>query len=258
MTSSDPRVTMAIEVTDLAAAGDRAYDELLDLAAEIVCRAMADICAIALLSDDRRKLHPLGLHHRDPVQRGELEAAGSLEWDAAGGVSEQVLATGRPAVFSSADLARAARDRPFVESFLNRPGVHSALIAAMRASGTCMGVVAVAQQSGSPALSGDDLPFVQGVADRLALAVENLRLREEIARLREPRRERLPDARLLELTARELEILKLIGEGLTSREIGERLYLSIRTVEWHRMHLSAKLGEHARSGLIALGRTLQE
>lgn len=43
------------------------------------------------------------------------------------------------------------------------------------------------------------------------------------------------------LTDREREVLQLIAEGLTSREIGERLFISHRTVEKHRQNLMAKL-----------------
>jgi DNA-binding CsgD family transcriptional regulator len=43
------------------------------------------------------------------------------------------------------------------------------------------------------------------------------------------------------LTERELQLLKLIGEGLTTHEIAERLCRSERTVQWHRIALGKKL-----------------
>lgn len=43
------------------------------------------------------------------------------------------------------------------------------------------------------------------------------------------------------LTAREREVLQLIAEGCTSQEIGERLFISRRTVDKHRENLMAKL-----------------
>ncbi|MER6347870.1 response regulator [Streptomyces sp. NPDC001595] len=54
-----------------------------------------------------------------------------------------------------------------------------------------------------------------------------------------------PDA-LPELTAREREILALIGEGLTNRQIGQRLYLAEKTVKNHISRLLAKLGVERR------------
>jgi DNA-binding NarL/FixJ family response regulator len=44
------------------------------------------------------------------------------------------------------------------------------------------------------------------------------------------------------LTAREAEIFALIGEGLTSKEIGVRLHVSEHTVQAHRKRIAAKLG----------------
>lgn len=44
------------------------------------------------------------------------------------------------------------------------------------------------------------------------------------------------------LTDREREVLQLTAEGYTSKEIGERLYISHRTVDKHREHVQSKLG----------------
>jgi DNA-binding NarL/FixJ family response regulator len=44
------------------------------------------------------------------------------------------------------------------------------------------------------------------------------------------------------LTPREREVMQLVAEGCTSAEIGERLFISPRTVETHRANLMRKLG----------------
>ncbi|MDX3520238.1 response regulator transcription factor [Streptomyces scabiei] len=65
-------------------------------------------------------------------------------------------------------------------------------------------------------------------------------------RLRQgPKEEREPDA-LPGLTGREREILALIGEGLTNRQIGGRLFLAEKTVKNHISRLLAKLGVERR------------
>jgi DNA-binding NarL/FixJ family response regulator len=48
------------------------------------------------------------------------------------------------------------------------------------------------------------------------------------------------------LTPRELEVLKLIAEARTSKEIAELLVISIKTVEHHRQHMLDKLGMRDR------------
>ena len=53
------------------------------------------------------------------------------------------------------------------------------------------------------------------------------------------------------LTARERQILHLIAEGLTNKEIGERLSVSSKTVDNHRTRLMAKLGVHSVAQLLA-------
>ncbi len=52
------------------------------------------------------------------------------------------------------------------------------------------------------------------------------------------------------LTEREIEILKLIAEGLSNKEIGEKLYISHRTVDTHRTNLMKKLEVNNIAGLI--------
>jgi DNA-binding CsgD family transcriptional regulator len=56
----------------------------------------------------------------------------------------------------------------------------------------------------------------------------------------------------LPLTDREREIVMLIGEGLSSREIAERLTLSVRTVESHVYRAMLKTGTTTRDELAAL------
>jgi DNA-binding NarL/FixJ family response regulator len=54
------------------------------------------------------------------------------------------------------------------------------------------------------------------------------------------------------LTAREREVLELIGEGLTNRAIGSKLGVSVKTVERHRTSLMAKLDAHSIVELIRI------
>jgi DNA-binding NarL/FixJ family response regulator len=51
------------------------------------------------------------------------------------------------------------------------------------------------------------------------------------------------------LTAHEHHIAQLARDGLSNAEIGERLYLSARTIEWHLSHVFTKLGVKSRRQL---------
>lgn len=52
------------------------------------------------------------------------------------------------------------------------------------------------------------------------------------------------------LSEREVEVLRMIALGHTNTEIGEQLYLSVRTVETHRAHIQQKLRLGSRSELV--------
>lgn len=52
------------------------------------------------------------------------------------------------------------------------------------------------------------------------------------------------------LTKREKEILKLIAEGLSSQEIANTLFISLRTVETHRLNINQKLDVKNTAGLV--------
>lgn len=54
------------------------------------------------------------------------------------------------------------------------------------------------------------------------------------------------------LTEKDLEVLKLVCEGLTSREIGEKLFLSPRTVETRKNNLMQKFNVQSTGKLIAI------
>ena len=65
----------------------------------------------------------------------------------------------------------------------------------------------------------------------------------------------VPQSRSTEmLTPRETEVLKLIVQGYTNRQIGEELNISVRTAESHRSNLSDKLGLHSRVELVRYAR----
>ena len=71
---------------------------------------------------------------------------------------------------------------------------------------------------------------------------------EEAASPGESSRRRVPDARD-QLTAQELQIAQMAAEGLSNREIGQKLFVSPRTVSTHLYRIYPKLGISARGEL---------
>ncbi|HEX5895557.1 MAG TPA: AAA family ATPase [Thermoleophilaceae bacterium] len=70
--------------------------------------------------------------------------------------------------------------------------------------------------------------------------------RQELRASGESSRQRAPDARD-QLTPQELQIARLVADGLSNREIGDRLYLSHRTVGSHLYRMFPKLGVTSRA-----------
>jgi DNA-binding CsgD family transcriptional regulator len=59
-----------------------------------------------------------------------------------------------------------------------------------------------------------------------------------------------PSSKSATLTTREREILKLIAEGKSNKEIADILFISIRTVENHRANIMRKLNIKSTANLI--------
>ena len=62
--------------------------------------------------------------------------------------------------------------------------------------------------------------------------------------------EELAKAANYSLTARELEVVKLLAEGRTNREIAAELDIGVRTAETHRARIMVKLGFKSRGDLV--------
>ena len=58
------------------------------------------------------------------------------------------------------------------------------------------------------------------------------------------------------MSEREVEILRLLADGLSNREIAERLVISVGTAKSHVHHILEKLGSNSRTQAVAKAREL--
>src|SRR5690606_39099988 len=61
---------------------------------------------------------------------------------------------------------------------------------------------------------------------------------------------------LISLTERELEILRLVADGLTNQQIAEQLVITVGTVRWYTKQIFSKLNVHNRTHAVAQARAL--
>lgn len=74
-----------------------------------------------------------------------------------------------------------------------------------------------------------------------------------MASLMEERAQTTSSSKLLQdLSEREIEVLAALAEGLGNKEIGEKLFISPRTVDTHRTNLMRKLNTHNVAGLVRI------
>jgi DNA-binding NarL/FixJ family response regulator len=91
----------------------------------------------------------------------------------------------------------------------------------------------------------------QVAVNSLREGAENIVLKRNLARLAEAIDTGLAvRRRLRKLTPRQMEVLRLVTAGHTTREIARRLKLSAKTVESHRGEVMKRLGMHEVVGLV--------
>jgi DNA-binding NarL/FixJ family response regulator len=66
-----------------------------------------------------------------------------------------------------------------------------------------------------------------------------------------PARPATPTVELAGLSNRELQIYRLVGQGVSTKEIARQLFLSVKTVESHRANIKQKLGVDTAAALVA-------
>ncbi|MEW6512394.1 MAG: response regulator [Pseudomonadota bacterium] len=85
--------------------------------------------------------------------------------------------------------------------------------------------------------------------DQVLLDAVGQAVRNDLARRDEASTRQALRSRLDKLSPRELEVARLIVAGLPNKTIGQRLDISERTVQVHRLHVMEKLGIHSAAEL---------
>jgi len=136
-----------------------------------------------------------------------------------------------------------------VRSILERwPATNIVMLSGIGASD----LLARAVEAGCVGLLGKDRPVEDVVASVRSAARGEVVIRSDdfaglLSKLRKS-----PEQNTLFLTARELEVLKLLARAHTTEKIGDELFISVNTVRNHVANILSKLGAHSKLEAVAI------
>jgi signal transduction histidine kinase len=160
----------------LSAAGLDVQAILAQLA-QLAAATPGDGCLIRLRSDDGQLLVPTAYAHSDPEVRAFLQLLSEGPHDVAEGVDGVVFQTGQPLLIPVVDQAQLrAALKPEFCAYLDRYSVYSLLVVPLRVRGEAFGTLGVSRMRPHAPYTLDDQRFLQELADRAALAINNAQL----------------------------------------------------------------------------------
>lgn len=153
-------------------------DRALSLIARRVAEHLGDTSAVLLRSDDRQWLDPVATDHRDPqaaaLLRGCLLATPIHIGE---GIAGAVVESGRAAFLPvEPEQIMRAKIHPAYEPYFERYGICGKVVVPLRARGVVIGALSVTRDRGGRPYTPADRYFLQALADRAALAIDNARL----------------------------------------------------------------------------------
>jgi len=154
------------------------FQALLDEVSQRIAQLLGDACVIRLLSEDGQWLELVAVYHPNPEAIALIrEILSASPQRINEGLTSSVMQTGQPLlipVVSQEELHASAKQEYL--PYLDRFGVNSILIVPLRVRGRVIGVLHLSRDRPGRPYTVDDLVFLQDLADRAALAIDNARL----------------------------------------------------------------------------------
>ncbi|GAB4122948.1 MAG: hypothetical protein Fur005_41780 [Roseiflexaceae bacterium] len=197
---------------------------------EQIARTIGESCVIYLRSSDDNQLHPRAIYHPDPEQVERL-------WQIAGPIPIPF-----DAKLNGLEVIRKVHQRsPQIKLLVLSMYTDEAYVLEALRHSTHAYVLKHA--------SASDLTYAirEVLAGRTYLSAP---LSERAIAQYLERANEQPQNRYDLLTSREREVLQLVAEGLTNAAVAERLQISSRTAEVHRMNLMRKLDLNSHTDLV--------
>lgn len=149
----------------------------------LVSDLLGDSCGIHLFSSDGKTMIATALYNPDEAARSafwKLVGAKPMRTDR--GLTSVLLRTGEPLLVPELDLEKLRGIvAPEHFSYLERFGLRSLIVVPLRVQGRIIGMLDLARYRPDCPYTSEDQVFLQELADRAALAIENTRLYQQLA-----------------------------------------------------------------------------
>jgi PAS domain S-box-containing protein len=137
---------------------------------------MGDLCVVRLIDTDRQRLLPASVWHDDPVAREHAQRALAQEVQSQNlGLSRTVLETGKTLRVSDSPDAWTGVS-PVHRSYVDQFGLRSIVLVPLQARGRTIGILSVSRESAGQPYTAEDQAFLEDLAHRAAVAIDNARL----------------------------------------------------------------------------------
>jgi protein-histidine pros-kinase len=159
---------------------------LLQTITRRISELTGDTCALNLMSSDRRWLELAAIYDPDPEAIAFIrDLTASAPNSVGSGLSGTVAQTGQPLFIPEVSLDQVrAQLKPEHHRYLDRFGIASLIVVPLRSRGDILGTLSVTREQPGQPYDADDLAFIQDLADRAGLAIENARLFAEAQQAR--------------------------------------------------------------------------
>jgi GAF domain-containing protein len=206
-------------------------DDVMDRIVRLISEWLGDTAVIRLLDEEGTEMRVVAAHDTDgEAQRVVMEALETgpvainklAPYSIAVRDAHWILVSGDAFSTATVGITKAARQA------LGDLGVHTALICPLRAGGRVIGTLGLWRRGNRPPHSERDQNFVQELADRAALAIENARLVRSLRAEVEERKRNEDNLRLTaELLQRADEKRRGLMEHLVTAQEEERRRIAI-------------------------------
>ena len=175
--ASADRATALAMLSQVLAESGHALTPLFQAIVEQMVQLLSDAAILTMLSDDQQLMQVMAIAHHHADGREAMQVLLPAAYHTTQGLAGRVAQTGQALLLPVVSLeAVRTQIKPEYQPYLDRFGMASLLVVPLRARGRILGTLGVSRDQPGRPYSADDQAFLQDLADRAGLAIENTQL----------------------------------------------------------------------------------